>query len=125
MDTDGRRRTCQSVPCANVSEPVAIYVQHWTSLISAGEQPLPLSSRDGKLLRIVAPSQCLTGRALQDHLAAAMDAHDLAGDCRHMLLTAWQRGGSPGRAAVALMRGYAYLQAEEHSIALRVSSRSL
>ena len=37
-----------------------------------------------------------------------------------MLLTAWQRGGNPSRAPLALVRGYAYLQVQEHEIALRV-----
>ena len=97
-------------------------VQHWTTLITAGEEPLPLSSRDGKLLRIIAPSQCLPPDTLQVELAAVMAGLQLAPDCRHMLLTAWQRGGTPGRASLALIRGYGYLQAEEHEIALRVST---
>ena len=98
-------------------------MQYWTSLISAGEQSLPLSSRDGKQLRIIAPSQRLTREALEAQLAAAISARELAVDCGHMLLTGWQRGSSPGRAPLALMRAAAYLQSREHEIALRVPPR--
>ena len=100
-----------------------LVLQHWASLIIAGEQPLPLSSRDGKLLRIIAPSQCLAREDLEAQLAAAIATQDLALDARHMLLAAWQRGSSPGRAPLALMRAYAYLQSQENEIALRVNSR--
>ena len=95
-------------------------VQHWTFLIQAAEEPLPLSSRDGCMLRLIPANQRLSYHGLTMQLQAAIVAHQLAIDARCMLTTVWQRGRAPGRAALALMRGYAYLQDGQHGLAGRV-----
>ncbi len=94
--------------------------QHWTVLIQAAEEPLPLSSRDGRMLRLIPANQRLSNDGLMTQLQAAIAAHQLAVDARCMLTALWQRGRAPGRAALALMRGYAYLQDGQHDLAARV-----
>ena len=100
-------------------------MQHWGSLIDAAEEPLPLSSRDGKLLRLVPANQRLSRTELKAQLQVALTAHQLAPEARSVLAAAWQRGRAPGRAAVALMRGYAYLQDGQLDLAQRVRSGPL
>lgn len=72
------------------------------------------------MLRLIPANQRLSNDGLMTQLQAAIAAHQLAVDARCMLTALWQRGRAPGRAALALMRGYAYLQDGQHDLAARV-----
>ena len=102
------------------TQHVHIPTQHWASRIKEAEEPLPLSSRDGRMLRLIPANQRLSHAGLKTQLQAAIVGRQLAVDARCMLTAAWQRGKAPGRAVLALMRGYAYLQDGHHDLASRV-----
>ena len=109
-----------SASCCTYRQPCGCAMQHWGFLIEAAEEPLPLSCRDGRLLRLVPANQRLSRDELTLQLQAALTVHQVTVDARSMLVAAWQRARSPGRAAVALMRGYAYLQDGQLDLANRV-----
>ena len=61
--------------------------QYWAGLIEDAEAPNPLSSRDGKLLRLVPLEKRLTRIQLADNLEAVLDRR-LRPDCEDMLCQA-------------------------------------
>ena len=96
-------------------------MQYWGKLIAAAQKPNPLSSRDGKLLKPVPKAWLISTEKLSNRLVEATQQRcRLQQDQLQLLLTAWQTGKQPGRAELALIRGYGYLQAGIQEQAERV-----
>ena len=68
-------------------------MQYWLDFIEDAQQPLLMSSRDGKLLKPVAPASRLTSTRLHHFLERAMDKAHLAAEARRMLCECWCEGG--------------------------------
>ena len=66
-------------------------LQEWARLIAKGEVPNPMSSRDGKLLKLVSPSQRLLQPELEAHLQHAL-RHHLQEEAGCLLSIAWSKG---------------------------------
>lgn len=65
-------------------------VQYWARLVEEAQAPNPLSSRDGRLLKIVPPERRLAPEQLQAHLEAALK--ELQGEGRDLMCEAWAQG---------------------------------
>ncbi|CAL5228172.1 g11253 [Coccomyxa viridis] len=99
--------------------------KYWLDFIEDAQQPILMSSRDGKLLKPVPPASRLSSTRLHHFLERVMDAAHMAAEARRMLCDCWCAGTDPGRAHVALMRGHAYLQASNADQAWKDSSVAL
>lgn len=98
---------------------VLVCLQFWSACITRAQEPNPLSSRDGRQLKPVPKQWKLTQSALTQKLKEAM--HMLHGMQVGLLMTAWGNSRQPGKAGLALMRGFAYVQAGRHEQALKVN----
>lgn len=104
-----------------MSEPRGV-PQYWAACITQAQEPNPLSSRDGRHLKPVPKQWKLTQLALTQRLQEAMQKlHSMQVG---LLLTAWAGSKQPDKASLALMRGFAYVQAGRHEQALKVNRHS-
>ena len=65
--------------------------QEWARLIEKGEEPNPMSSRDGKLLKLICKSQHLSATEISSRLQSALLSH-LEQEARGLLCSAWSLG---------------------------------
>ena len=91
--------------------PASWHAAYWAARVAAGEAPAAFSSRDGRRLRAVPASERLAEADLRDRLARAFEAHahvlEAASD---LAAEGWAAGRrEPGRAALAFVRGWAYV----------------
>lgn len=94
-------------------------LQYWSACITQAQEPNPLSSRDGRRLKPVPKQWKLTAPALTRKLLETMQKlHSMQVG---LLLTAWGSSKQPDKASLALMRGFAYIQAGRHEQALKVN----
>lgn len=94
--------------------------RYWAQVVGAAEAPAPLSSRDGRLLRLVPVESRLEPNALLSALGAALNGEcDLCEEARDLLCAAWAAARTPGRSEAAFFRGLAYLEAGNHQQATR------
>ncbi|KAK9830094.1 hypothetical protein WJX72_009753 [[Myrmecia] bisecta] len=114
----------QAIGEASQQLPVPWMAGHWAALITDAQAPNPLSSRDGKLLKPIALEQRLTLAELADRLAIMLE-YKLARESREMLARLWINGAEAGKAELALMRAYAYLQTGQPAQALKDSKVAL
>ncbi|KAK9843467.1 hypothetical protein WJX81_004270 [Elliptochloris bilobata] len=112
----------QAAAAALCAAAAALTPEHlaelWAVRIEAAQAPLLMSSRDGRLLRLVPMETRLAPDALRGALTLAASGR-LAAEARNLLCGAWRRGMEPGRAEVALVRAYAYLLASRPAQALK------
>ena len=97
-------------------------LQYWSACINKAQEPNPMSSRDGRLLRPVPKPWKLPQAALMQRLLDAM--HKIHSLQAGLLCTAWGSSGRPDKASLALLRGLAYAQAGKFEQALRVRRMS-
>lgn len=98
---------------------VILNLQYWSACITQAQEPNPLSSRDGRRLKPVPKQWKLTQPALTHKLQEVMQKlHSMQ---LGLLLTAWGSSKQPDKANLALMRGFAYVQAGRFEQALKVS----
>ncbi|KAA6421689.1 MAG: hypothetical protein FRX49_08300 [Trebouxia sp. A1-2] len=91
--------------------------KYWSACITKAQEPNPLSSRDGRLLRPVPKVWKLPQAALMQRMQDAM--HKIHSFQAGLLCTAWGSSGRPDKASLALMRGLTYAQAGKFEQALR------
>lgn len=100
--------------------------QYWAHYIEQAQAPNGMSSRDGRLLKMLPREQRLHPDELKHHLQAALAASpQLARNSREAVLACWLHNKPPGKAVLALMRGRAYLAAGNADIALKVPLRTV
>lgn len=93
-------------------------LQYWAACILKAQEPNPLSSRDGRYLKLVPKQFALTRSALTKQVQDVMQKlHSMQAQ---LLYTAWGGSGQPDKASLALMRGFAYAQAGRYEQALKV-----
>lgn len=98
---------------------ILLYLQYWSACITRAQEPNPLSSRDGRHLKPVPKQWKLTQSELTQKLQEAMQ--QLHGVQLGLLVTAWGSSKQPDKASLALMRGFAYVQAGRPEQALKVN----
>ena len=67
-------------------------MQYWLDFIEDAQQPLLMSSRDGKLLKPVPPASRLSSMRLHHFLEGAMEKAHMAAEARRMLCDCWCDG---------------------------------
>ena len=95
-----------------------MWLQYWSACITKAQEPNPLSSRDGRLLKPVPRQWKLTTPQLTKHLEQAV--HEVHSMQAGLLCKAWGSAGQPDKATLALLRGLAYIEAGKFEQALRV-----
>lgn len=74
-----------------------MHMQYWLDFIEDAQQPILMSSRDGKLLKPVPLASRLSSRRLQHFLEQAMGRPHIAVEARRMLCDCWCGGEDPRR----------------------------
>ena len=101
-----------------LSASVSCLLQYWAACIARGQAPNPLSSRDGRQLKLVPKQWALSQSAVAKNLQKVIgDLHTMQAG---LLCTAWGTCRQPDKASLALMRGFAYAQAGRYEQALKV-----
>ncbi|DBA80947.1 TPA: hypothetical protein ACH3X2_007167 [Trebouxia sp. C0005] len=113
----GSKELLCSIKAAITLLPEAWCAQYWSACITKAQEPNPLSSRDGRLLRPVPKVWKLPQAALMQRMQDAM--HKIHSFQAGLLCTAWGSSGRPDKASLALMRGLTYAQAGKFEQALR------
>ena len=67
-------------------------MQYWLDFIEDAQQPILMSSRDGKLLKPVQPASRLSAARLHACLEQAMAQAHMAAEARRMLCDCWSEG---------------------------------
>jgi hypothetical protein len=116
----GARGLAAATRLALDEAPSTWYAAYWSKLVDAAQQPHPLSSRDGKLLKLVPKQHRLTQIELQNLVNDFL----LADTCwleeaKNLVWYAWTESRTPGRAELAFFRAGAYLQANNAEQAQR------
>ena len=70
-------------------------MQHWADSIEDAQQPILMSSRDGKLLKPVPSASRLPPARLQQCVQQACGKAHIATEARRMLCECWRMGGVP------------------------------
>ena len=70
-------------------------MQHWADSIEDAQQPILMSSRDGKLLKPVPAAARLSPARLLQCLQQACGKAHVAREARRMLCECWRMGGVP------------------------------
>ena len=94
--------------------------RYWALAVQAAQAPHPLSRRDGLVMRLVPAERRLPPDQLVASLLGALEAGLVpAAEARDLMCGAWAEARGPSRAASALMRAAAYLQAGQVDQACR------
>ena len=67
-------------------------LQYWLDFIEDAQQPILMSSRDGKLIKPVPPASRLSATRLHHFLERVMDTTHMAAEARRMLCDCWCAG---------------------------------
>ncbi len=118
----GARGLAAATRLALDEAPSTWFAAYWSKLVDAAQQPHPMSSRDGKLLKLVPKQHRLTQIQLQnlvnDFLLADTWWFE---EAKNLVWNAWTEARTPGRAELAFFRAAAYLQANNPDQAQRDS----
>jgi tetratricopeptide (TPR) repeat protein len=107
----GARGLAAATRLALDEAPATWFAAYWAKLVDAAQQPHRLSSRDGKLLKLV-PKQNRCSRSELHNMVNAFLLTDTwwLEEAKSLVWNAWTEGRTPGRAEIAFFRAAAYLQ---------------
>ncbi|KAG7673606.1 hypothetical protein KSW81_006806 [Nannochloris sp. 'desiccata'] len=102
--------------------PCTWFAAYWSKLVDAAQQPHPMSSRDGKLLKLVPKQHRFCQAELQDLVNGFLISNTWwLEEAKNLIWNAWTEKRTPGRAELAFFRAAAYLQATNAEQAQRDS----
>lgn len=118
----GARGLAAATRLALDEAPCSWFAAYWSKLVDAAQQLHPMSSRDGKLLKLVPKQHRLCQAELQDLVNGFLFSNTLwLEEAKNLVWNAWTECRTPGRAEVAFFRAAAYLQATNAEQAQRDS----
>lgn len=90
--------------------PASWYATFWGTRVDAAQQPHPLSSRDGKLLKLAPRQFRLDVERLRIELRTVFEEPLLLEEAKDLVWKLWIERRYPGRSEVAFFRAAVYLQ---------------
>lgn len=118
----GARGLAAATRLALDEAPCSWFAAYWSKLVDSSQQPHPMSSRDGKLLKLVPKQHRFCQAELQDLINGFLFSNTWwLEEAKNLLCNAWAECRTPGRAELAFFRAVAYLQATNAEQAQRDS----